>query len=74
MDERTINARGLTRKQLAKAANCPPYLVDYYRECGYLPVLRHSPGPGTPVLFDPSAVSVIKKRQEKKRPVPAGSE
>ena len=54
--------KGLTRKELVADTNCPPYLVAYYTQCGYLPILKASIGPGDPVLYDPSAVEVIRLR------------
>ena len=59
--------QGITKKNLGAATGCPPYLIDYYRDCGYLPILRPSTGPSYPVIYHPDAVEVIKNRQEKKR-------
>ena len=56
------NRMGLTRKDLVKATACPPYLIRYYAECGYLPVIKQSSGPGVPTIFHPDAVLVIKQR------------
>ena len=60
------NARGLGRKELIAATGCPPYLIDYYRDCGYLPILRPSTGSGDPVLYHPDAVEVIRQRRGKR--------
>ncbi len=69
--ERKNNSQGLTRGSLVKATGCPPYLVDYYRDCGYLPILRPSTGPGDAVLYHPDAVNVIRRRQARKRSLEA---
>lgn len=55
----------LTQKELVKITKCPPYLVRYYCECGYLPVERESAGPGHPVVYAPGAIDIIRKRMER---------
>ncbi len=57
--------KGLTRKQLVLATGCKPFLVDYCRSCGYLPILREAAGPGIPVLYDPESIPIIKDRMAK---------
>ena len=64
------NEHGLTRGQLVEVTGCPPYLVSYYSQCGYLPIARPSPGPGTPILYDPRAVEVIQIRMRRRVAVP----
>lgn len=59
---------GLTRKELVEATGCPPYLIAYYYQCGYLPILRPSTGPGDPVLYRPDALDVIRERMSRRRP------
>ena len=70
--ERRVNThsaeKGLTRRQLVKATGCMPFLVDYCRACGYLPILRDSIGPGSPVFFHPDAIKVIKTRMARTSP------
>ena len=61
------NNQGLTRRALVKATGCPPYLVAYYSQCGYLQILRPSTGPGDPIIYHPDAVRVIQERQRKKQ-------
>jgi len=53
--------RGLTRRELAKKANCPFYLIDYLRNLGRLPVLKPTKGPGDPTIFDISALDIVRK-------------
>lgn len=53
---------GLTRKELVEATGCAPYLIRYYTECGYLPMIKQSSGPGHPVVFHRDAISEIKRR------------
>ncbi len=61
----STETEGFTRKQLVDLTGCRPYLIDYYRSCGYLPILRDSTGPGIPVLYHPDAISVIRKLMER---------
>lgn len=65
--KRQDNNQGLTRGALVKATGCRHYLIAYYSQCGYLPILRPSTGPGDPILYHPDAVRVIKDRQRKKQ-------
>ena len=58
--------QGLTRKELVEATGCPPYLIAYYGQCGYLPIIKPSTGPGDPVLFDAAAIEVIKARRKQR--------
>lgn len=60
----------LTQKKLVKITGCPPYLVRYYCDCGYLPIEKESAGPGDPVIYKPAAIGVIKKRMAKKNHIP----
>ena len=62
--EQLANKQGLSRKELVAATNCPPYLIDYYRDCGYIPILRPSTGPGNPVIYHPDAIKIIQARRE----------
>jgi len=57
--------KGITRRQLVLATGCKPYLVDYCRSCGYLPILRGPAGPGIPILYDPDSIRIIKDRMKK---------
>lgn len=61
-------SHGLTRKDIVAATNCPPYLVAYYSQCGYLPILRPSTGSGNPILYDPRATDVIRERMARQQP------
>ncbi len=58
-------AKQLTKRELVKATGCPPYLIAYYSQCGYLPILRPSTGSGNPILYGPSAIDVIRERMER---------
>lgn len=60
MKETKINP--LTKRDLVEATGCPPYLIAYYTQCGYLPLIKRSSGPGHPNIFDPRAIEVITKR------------
>ncbi len=60
-------AQGLTRKEMVQATGCAPYLVAYYGQCGYLPIIKPSTGPGDPVLFDAAAIEIIKERMSRKQ-------
>ena len=64
---------GLSRKQLMQATDCPPYLIRYYCDCGYLPILRHSIGPGNPVLYHPDAIQIVQKRMNRRRGLDANT-
>ena len=59
---------GLTRKKIAEATGCRPYLVSYYADCGYLPIVKASSGPGDPTLFHEDAILIIKERIARKEP------
>ena len=63
---------GLTRKQLASITKCRPYLIDYYRTCGYLKIVKQSTGPGDKVLFDPESIEIVKARMARRNPVIEG--
>ena len=56
--------KGITRKDIVTATGAPPYLVKYYSDCGYLPILRESDGPGHPIIYDPRAVEIAMQRFE----------
>ena len=56
---------GLTRRMLVKETGCPPYLIAYYRDCGYLPIIKPSKGPGDPVLYHPDAIKIVRERRGK---------
>ena len=56
---------GLTRMQLVQATGCMPFHVDYYRSCGYLPILRKSSGPGHPFIYNAESIQIIKDRMAK---------
>lgn len=60
--------KGLTLKDLVESTGCKPYLIQYYAQCGYLPILRPSTGPGYPTLYDPSAIDVIRERMARRQP------
>lgn len=63
--------KGLTRKELVKATGIPPYLIAYYTQCGYLPVIKQSTGPGNPIIYHPNAVRVVQERRGEKQSVVA---
>lgn len=52
----------LTKSELAKATGCPPYLISYYSECGYLPIVKRSSGPGHPNIFHRDAVQIVMQK------------
>ncbi len=54
--------QGITRKRLSQITGCPPYVIAYYRDCGYLPIIRPSKGPGHPIIYHPDAIKVIRER------------
>lgn len=58
---------GMTRKDIVAATGVPPYLVKYYSDCGYLPILRESNGPGHPIIYDHRAVEISMQRFETSR-------
>lgn len=62
-----MNLNGLTRRELARLTGEKPFRIAYLYQNDYLPVLRPSPGPGTPVLFHPDAVEVIRNRMRIRR-------
>ena len=51
--------KGITRKVLMRETGAPPYIVSYYRDCGRLPIVRPSRGPGYPILYHPDAIEVL---------------
>jgi|GEM_PF-6043878 len=54
-----INKTGFTRKELAAECDCKYYIIDYLNNCGKLPVVRESEGPGYIRLYHPNAVNVL---------------
>lgn len=57
---------GLTRKQLVNITGVMPYTIAYLNDCGRLPVIRSSLGPGYPTIFHSDSVKIIKKYLEKR--------
>lgn len=56
----------LTRRELVKATGCPPYLIAYYTQCEYLPLIKKSSGPGNPNVYHHDAIRVVKIRMTKR--------
>ena len=73
MDELKMD-HGLTRKGLVEEAKCQPYVVDYLRSCGRLPILRSSPGSGTAILYSRDAVAIINDHLARKQPKKSADE
>lgn len=59
--------QGLTRSELCKRAKCMPYVVSYLRDCDRLPLLTERSGAGHHILYDPSAIEVIKAHLSKRK-------
>ncbi len=66
--DKTFKERTLTRKDLVEATGCPPYLIAYYSQCGYLPIIRPSSGAGRPIIYHQDAISVILERMTRQQP------
>ncbi len=66
--EKTFKERTLARKDLVEATGCPPYLIAYYTQCGYLPIIRPSSGAGRPIIYHPDAISVVRERMASRQP------
>ena len=62
-----MSEQQMTQKDLVRLTGCPPYIVRYFKECGYLKVERDSQGPGDPVLYHPDSVRIIQERRQNKR-------
>ena len=58
--------RHLTRKQLMKATGAMPYLISYLTETGRLPLIRPALGHGSPNLYHPDAIQVIRTYLERR--------
>lgn len=65
MEER-INSP-LTKRELVAATGCPPYLIAYYTDCKYLPLIKKSSGPGNPNVYHRDAIDIVKKRMAERR-------
>jgi hypothetical protein len=50
----------LTTKDVARQANCPPYIVRYLYTCKRLTVIKDSTGAGDYVEFAPEAIEQVK--------------
>ena len=52
----------LTKRELVKATGCPPYLIAYYSQCGYLPLIKKSTGPGHPNIYHADAIAIVRQK------------
>lgn len=55
----------LTKKQLVKITDCPPYIIDYLYRCNRLVILKESLGPGYPIVFGEGSIKVIRDHMAK---------
>ncbi len=57
----------ITKGDLVAATGCPPYLIAYYTDCKYLPLIKKSSGPGNPNVYHRDAIDIVKKRMAERR-------
>lgn len=58
---------GLTRGQLAKAADCPFYVIDYLKSLSRLPLMTPQRGSGHFILYHPTCVQIVQDHLVKQR-------
>lgn len=56
---------GLTRKKLIQLTDAPAYTIDYLNSLGRLPVIKASTGKGSPNLYAPKAIEIVKEHMAK---------
>ena len=49
----------MTRLDLVRKTGAKPYVIDYLKNIGRLPIIKESIGQGHPTLYDPKAMEVI---------------
>ena len=54
-----------TRKELQRITGAPSYTIAYLNDCGRLPVVHQSKGPGYPTLYHPDCVQIINEHLKK---------
>ncbi len=57
---------GIKRKEIMQATGAKPWHVDHLRLTGKLPILIYSEGPGNPVIYDKSAIDIVRKYLERR--------
>lgn len=68
MDQETT---GLTRGQLAKAAECPFHIINYLKDLGRLSLMTPQQGSGHYILYHPSCIEIIHDHLAKRRNGPS---
>lgn len=58
----------LTLKDVARHANCPPYIVRYLYTCKRLTILKDTTGVGDYVEFAHEAIEQVKAHLNKNQP------
>jgi hypothetical protein len=56
----------LFKRELVKLTGCPPYIVEYLYRCNRLPIVKHSIGPGYPIVFHADSIQIIKNHLSKR--------
>lgn len=64
--ERDGMAKTLTLKTLVKETGAPFYTIKYLNQCGRLPILTVSKGPGYANIYHPDAIDIIKTHLAKR--------
>ena len=55
----------MTRLDLVRKTGAKPYVIDYLKNIGRLPIIKESIGKGHPTLYDPKAMDIIMNHLEK---------
>jgi len=56
-----------SKSELRKAVGCPGFIIDYLYDCGRLPVVEESKGPGYPRHYHPDAIDIIRIHLERQK-------
>ncbi len=59
---------GISRKQLCQITGAPYYMIDYLRALNRLPLVSDTRETGTPTIFHPDAVEVVRAHMSKRSP------